>query len=309
MKEILYSIIIPHKDILKLLKRCINSIPIRNDTEIIIVDDNSSKDVQVELGAFIKDMARNDIKLISLNKSGGGGYARNAGLKKATGKWVLFSDADDFFNYCIRDIFDDYKYNESDIVFFNANSLDSELYTESRRAKYLNQYIKMYEKNPEQAELLLRYKFGEPWCKLVKRKVIIENEIRFEETSIHNDTAYSYFVGYYAKNVSVDKRALYCVTTREGSVSISLSESKKLERIGVFARSSLFFRNHDLPVTENWHFRQLYESWKENKETYRKGLELLCSMGYSNIEIKKGLIIQILIYMKTSVTKILHIKK
>ena len=38
-----YSIIIPHKNTPDLLKRCINSIPVRKDLEIIIVDDNSSE--------------------------------------------------------------------------------------------------------------------------------------------------------------------------------------------------------------------------------------------------------------------------
>ncbi|MDR2475404.1 MAG: glycosyltransferase family 2 protein, partial [Bacteroidales bacterium] len=37
-----YSIIIPHKDIPDLLRRCLDSIPYRNDLQIIIVDDNSN---------------------------------------------------------------------------------------------------------------------------------------------------------------------------------------------------------------------------------------------------------------------------
>ena len=37
------SIIIPHKNIPKLLERCLNSIPEREDIQIIIVDDNSDE--------------------------------------------------------------------------------------------------------------------------------------------------------------------------------------------------------------------------------------------------------------------------
>jgi len=40
-KNIIYSIIIPHKNIPELLIRCIESIPSKNDIEIIVVDDNS----------------------------------------------------------------------------------------------------------------------------------------------------------------------------------------------------------------------------------------------------------------------------
>ena len=44
MKVINYSIIIPHKNIPSLLQRCLDSIPLRDDIQIIIVDDNSSPD-------------------------------------------------------------------------------------------------------------------------------------------------------------------------------------------------------------------------------------------------------------------------
>jgi glycosyltransferase involved in cell wall biosynthesis len=36
-----YSVIIPHKNIPKLLQRCLDSIPQREDIQIIIIDDNS----------------------------------------------------------------------------------------------------------------------------------------------------------------------------------------------------------------------------------------------------------------------------
>ncbi len=44
-KEIVYSIIIPHKNIPLLLQRCLDSIPQREDIQIIVVDDNSSSDI------------------------------------------------------------------------------------------------------------------------------------------------------------------------------------------------------------------------------------------------------------------------
>ena len=47
-------------------------------------------------------------------------------MQHAKGKYVLFADADDFFHECINDIFDEYKEETSDIVFFNGDSVDSE---------------------------------------------------------------------------------------------------------------------------------------------------------------------------------------
>ena len=40
-----YTIIIPHKNIPNLLERLLNSIPCRDDLEIIVVDDNSSDEI------------------------------------------------------------------------------------------------------------------------------------------------------------------------------------------------------------------------------------------------------------------------
>ena len=37
-----YSIIIPHNDIPDLLMRCLNSIPVSEDIQVIVVDDNSA---------------------------------------------------------------------------------------------------------------------------------------------------------------------------------------------------------------------------------------------------------------------------
>ena len=47
MKTFNYSIIIPHRNIPQLLQRCIDSIPSRDDLQIIIVDDNSD-DVDIK---------------------------------------------------------------------------------------------------------------------------------------------------------------------------------------------------------------------------------------------------------------------
>lgn len=44
MSNINYSIIIPHKNIPQLLQRCLDSIPIRDDVQVIVVDDNSDTD-------------------------------------------------------------------------------------------------------------------------------------------------------------------------------------------------------------------------------------------------------------------------
>ena len=50
-EEINYSIIIPHKNSTVLLERCLKSIPCRKDVQVIVVDDNSEN--QEELNAVV----------------------------------------------------------------------------------------------------------------------------------------------------------------------------------------------------------------------------------------------------------------
>lgn len=289
--KISYSIIIPHHNIPKLLRRLLCSIPKREDVEVIVVDDNSDKEFLSELYSLEKEYS--NAQFVFLDKCRGGGAARNVGLEYANGKWIIFADSDDFFYYCINEILDEYKNCDADIAYFNANSLDSNLYTAVNRVGHLNSWIDDYNKTGN--ELMLRYKFGEPWCKIVKRKIIIDNNIRFEETTIHNDTAYSYLVGYYSKKLIVDNRALYCVTSRENSVSKVVSFEKKVERIGVFSRSSMFFKTHSIPIKEIRHFRQLLDLKFENKQVYLQAIEMMKQYGYSSFEIKKGLLKQLFI--------------
>lgn len=238
-----FSIIIPHYNIPQLLMRCISSIPQQNDIQVLVVDDCSNSDSVAKLKEMESQFSW--IQFIYQNKNLGGGAARNKGLSLATGKYVLFIDADDYFNYCIRDVFQQYKDSDNDIIFFNAISIDSDLYTQTYRCSHINKIFELYKKDPAKAEFQMRYAYGEPWGKLIRRDFIEEHDIRFEETKIHNDTQFSYMTGYYAKKIAVDMRALNSITSREGSVSKQISNDRLETRVQVFAKQFQFLhQNH-----------------------------------------------------------------
>ena len=238
-----YSIIIPHYNIPKLLKRCLASIPKRKDLQIIVVDDKSSEEAILFLQQIEHDFPH--VSFVYSNVNGGGGRARNIGLQYAKGKYVLFADADDFFNYCINDILDEYIDNAYDIIYFNANTLDTDSYLLTKRRSTLKDALRMFSKD-ENLDAF-RYIFGEPWCKLVKRELIEKHNIMFDEISIHNDTKYSYLIGYYAKEIKFDNRALYCLADRSGSVSKGLTDEKYGIRTRVFAEKNRFLKDHRIP--------------------------------------------------------------
>ena len=94
----LITVIIPVYKVKKeYLDCCIHSIYQQgvNDIEIILVDDGSPD----ESGVYCDHYAEEDHRIKVIHKANGGSAsARNAGIKKATGQWITFIDADDWID-------------------------------------------------------------------------------------------------------------------------------------------------------------------------------------------------------------------
>jgi glycosyltransferase involved in cell wall biosynthesis len=88
------SVVIPTFNRSLLLNRAIGSV--LNQThpaaEIIVVDDASSDDTSARVAEYAGMIP---LVYIRLERNGGGGVARNAGIRKATGRYIAFLDSDD----------------------------------------------------------------------------------------------------------------------------------------------------------------------------------------------------------------------
>lgn len=91
------SIIVPIYNVEQYLDQCVSSVLSQSfrDFELILVDDGSPD----HCAAMCDDYAINDPRVQVLHKKNGGlSDARNAGLEKASGEYVLFLDADDYWD-------------------------------------------------------------------------------------------------------------------------------------------------------------------------------------------------------------------
>ena len=281
-----YSIIIPHHNLPSGLKVCLQSIPCRKDVQVVVVDDASDDDVVSVLKLYEKDFP--NVQFVYSTTNGFGGKARNIGLHYALGKYVIFSDCDDFFTSVFNDVLDDYQHSDIDLVFFKVNQINAESLTPTETPHHLNSYVDLWDSDPQTSELHLRYMFGEPWCKMIKRSVIEDHRIRFDEVRINNDTTFSYLVGYYSKTVAVDKRAIYNYLIRSGSTSRQRDTNRFFIKIDVFGRSSLFFIKHNIPLREERHYLALSGLLKHYDFTgFKKGFKQLESIGYKKPYLRK----------------------
>ncbi|MDR2424935.1 MAG: glycosyltransferase [Prevotellaceae bacterium] len=225
-----YTIIIPHKNIPDLLQRCLDSIPERDDIQIIIVDDNSIP-TKVDFNAF-PGLNRKNTEVYFTKEDKGAGYARNTGMKHAKGKWLIFADADDFFMPCFNEILELYKDNVHDIVYFKTTSVDSDTFQYHNRSEYLNYILSKIQrtKNWNLAIILTP-----PWGKFIKRSLIEHNNIRFQETQYSNDVFFSMRVAISDSIKIISNDILYCVTYRTGSLTRvdHLSKKQKLKPLTI----------------------------------------------------------------------------
>lgn len=217
MADINYTIIIPHKNIPDLLRRCLASIPRREDIQIIVVDDNSDPE-KVDFNHF-PGMGEPCVEVYFTKEGKGAGYARNVGLGYAQGKWLLFADADDYYSENFIDILDVYKNKNIDILYFSAYSVDSETLLHSSRADNIIDLILKYEEDDIDKDDLIRYTLWVPWNKMFNRSFIVNHNLIFEEILSGNDAMFVVRAGYLAKNISVENKKLYCVTYRTNSLT------------------------------------------------------------------------------------------
>lgn len=239
-----FSIIIPHKGIPDLLMRCLRSIPVSEDIQVIVVDDNST-DADTYLERF-PELSRPYLEFIR-TKTGGAGYARNIGLDHAKGKWLLFADADDFFVGNMYDIINTHVDSDADVIYFQKRAVYSDdINRKSPRSGYLDRIMDIYLKTGD--ELPVRTRHHVPWGKMIKKSLIENHRIRFEEIKYSNDILFSVHVGCFANKIEAIDTVLYVVTSREGSLhSGACTKTNELKiRAGAAFRYDSFLFQHNM---------------------------------------------------------------
>ena len=183
MKEYLVSIIIPvYKVPIKFLSRCIESTINQSlkEIEIVLVDDGSPDDD----AAVCDKYACKDDRIIVIHKENGGlSSARNAGVKAAKGKYILFLDGDDWIEHdCCELVYALAEESQSQMVMFG---MTKDYKNESIAYKYSIKENHLFNQAEckELQEQVLNYNsnISTAATKLINREFLLKNNLWHKE--------------------------------------------------------------------------------------------------------------------------------
>lgn len=239
---VLFSVIIPHYNTPNSLKKLIQSIPQNERIQLIVVDDKSTDDI-----SSVKQLtiSRGGSFLHNTTEYKGAGTCRNLGLQIASGKWLIFADADDYFLDNSFHVMEMYSNSKADIIYFPPISKYSGTNCLAKRHKEYEKMVLSYLNHPnERNEMLLRYKFMSPWSKMIRNKLVQKNHIVFDEVPAANDVMFSLQAAYYAQKIEASMNHIYCITQSNNTLTTLKNESNYWSRVEVFTRRYKFMQEH-----------------------------------------------------------------
>lgn len=225
----LVSIIVPIYNVATFLRVTLNSIIAQTfeNFEILLINDGSTDGS----GEICDEYAKYDSRIKIFHKENSGvSAARNYGLDKATGKYILFVDSDDIIAPQMLQIL------VNDIECYKADLAICSFFKIEENVKAINPVIIQDTTIIDNANRshMLDLCFGKYvessyciWDKLFKRKIIESNRIRFNEDLNRGEDGL-FNIAYFLKCELITRNAsqLYGYRTRSGSLISNLDRNK-----------------------------------------------------------------------------------
>ena len=221
MREPLVSVIVPIYNTEEYLSECVESIIYQTyeNLEIILVDDGSAESCR----KLCDEYAKIDSRIVVIHKENGGlSSAREAGLSRVLGNYVMIVDSDDWIDLeTIEKCVEEAEINNSDCVLFSyvkeygnrsvPNYLfeESFCYNESESEDKVHRRIIGFRKDelqhPERIDNL-----STVWGKLYKREIALKGKIVSEkEVGTSEDTIFNVYALEDFKCISYINRCFY----------------------------------------------------------------------------------------------------
>lgn len=161
--------------------------------ELILINDGSTDQSQDMINSILKSHdCVEGIDLLVCNKGNGGiASARNLGLKKASGIYVMFMDQDDWLEPdCVERLMYEASESHADLVIGGVNKVSDR-----------GRVIERWSLNPELA--WSRFRITAPWGRVFNKALIDEKNLSFFDTKISEDLYFNVLFLSHARNVKV----------------------------------------------------------------------------------------------------------
>ena len=223
----MFSIIVTVYNLEKFVEKCIDSILAQTfkDFELIIINDGSSDNSDKIIKKYISD------KRIKYYKKENTGIAdtRNYGIYKASGKYVLFVDGDDYVKSdLLEKLNDTLSKKEVDLVVMGCVVIKNDVILEDEHhLEYENRLL-----SDEIDEIVTRKYMDPPWKYCYNLKFWKKHKFMYAKGRTNEDLGLIPFIMYYANNItSLDYNGYYYVQHQSSITSqvsgINYEKTKK----------------------------------------------------------------------------------
>lgn len=228
MEHVLISIIVPIYKVEQELARCVESLITQTykNIEIILVDDGSPDGCP----QLCEKFAEEDNRIRVIHKENGGlSDARNAGLLKAVGDYILYVDSDDYIEQDACERFISVLDEQADFVAGEYREIHGGKMIYRRHTNLINgqlytakDYIIRSIKNNEW--------YAPAWLNMYKRRFLIENDLFYKKGIYFEDTEMLPRLCLAATKIQCLQYPFYNYLIRDGSIMTSTKNGEKKRR-------------------------------------------------------------------------------
>ena len=198
------------------------------DYEVILVDDHSKDGTYQQMCELKEQEKYSNFKVFQTPKNGGPGPARNFGVQKAQGEYILFCDSDDGFDInCLLKIDSFLKdHNDADLIVFPHEIVRGDKVT-------FNDTYPNYKNGEEISKQDVIKVCPTPWAKVFKTSIVKDNQVEFPARMTGEDLCFLvYYTTHIQKAYKLDF-SFYRYIMTEGSIThrknVNLNEKTTFE--------------------------------------------------------------------------------